>query len=98
MDNGPEFIPHALAEWGKSESIALNHIQPGKPTQNAYVERFNKIYRTEVLDCYVFDSLQKVRQMMADWLHRYNHRRPHESLRRITPVKYRVKQFPNLYF
>lgn len=51
-------------------------IQPGKPTQNAYVERFNKTYRTEVLDCCVFESRQEVRDMTADWLHRYNHQPP----------------------
>ena len=94
LDNGPEFIAHALSEWAKSKGIALNHIQPGKPTQNAYVERFNKTYRTEVLDCYVFDNLQEVRDMTADWLHRYNHHRPHEALGRIPPVEYRVKLFP----
>lgn len=69
----PEFIAHALALWAQSKGIALNHIQPGRPTQNAYVERFNRIYRTEVLDCYVFDSLQEIRDMITDWLHRYNY-------------------------
>ena len=75
-----------------------HHIQPGEPTQNAYVERFNKTYRTEVLDCHVFDSLQEVRDMTVDWLHRYNHRRPHESLGRNPHVEYRVKPFSNRYF
>ncbi|MDM7456350.1 MAG: transposase [Tepidimonas sp.] len=87
LDNGPECIATALARWAQSKGgIALNQIQPGKPTQNAYVERFNKTFRTEVLDCQVFDSLQQVRDMTADWLHRDNHR-PHEALGRIPPVK-----------
>lgn len=70
----------------------------GKPTQNAFVERFNKTYRTEVLDCHVFDSVQEVRDMTADWLHRYNYHRPHEALGRIPPLEYCGKLFPNLYF
>ena len=98
MDNGPEFTGKALDRWGYDRGVKLQFIEPGKPTQNAYVERFNKTYRTEVLDCYVFDSLKEVRDMTADWLHRYNHHRPHEALGRIPPVEYRVKLFPNLYF
>jgi putative transposase len=68
------------------------------PAQNAYVGRFNKTYRTEVLDCYVLESLKEFREMTADRPHRYNHHRPHEGLGRIPPVYYRVKLFPNLYF
>ena len=48
--------------------------------RNAYVERFNKTYRTEVLDCYLFENLLGVRDVAADWLHRYNHYRVHEAL------------------
>lgn len=98
LDNGPEFIAQALRDWAEQQGIALKHIQPGKPTQNAYVERFNRTYRTEVLDCYVFDSLHQVRAMTADWIARYNHERPHEALGRLPPIPYRMQQFPNLYF
>lgn len=59
---------------------------------------FNKTYRTKVLDCYVFDSLDEVRQMTEGWLYRYNYHRSHDSSGRIPSVGYRVKQFPNLYF
>ncbi|WP_082876986.1 DDE-type integrase/transposase/recombinase [Hydrogenophaga crassostreae] len=60
MDNGPSFIVIALAQWAESPGIALNHIQPGTPLQNAYAERVNKTYRIETLNWYVIDSLQEV--------------------------------------
>lgn len=88
-------VAHALGHKAQSKGIVLQHFQPGKPTQDLYVERFNKTYRTEVLDSYAFDILQKVRDMTGDWLHRYNYHRPHEALDRIPPVGYRVKPFPS---
>jgi putative transposase len=60
------------------------HIQPGKPTQNAYIERFNRTFRAKVLDRYVFTALTDVRRMTEDWQHRYNYDRP----RRSSPVRY----------
>lgn len=98
LANGPGFIAHALAAWARSKGIALTHIQPGRPTKNAYVEHFNRTYRTEVLDCHVFDSSQEVRDMTDDRRPRYNHHRPHDVLRSVPPVDYRANQFPNLCF
>lgn len=95
LDNGPELVSQMLAQWAADNGVELMFTQPGKPTQNAYIERFNRSYRTEVLDCYVFESLHEVRQLTEDWMHRYNHERPHEALGRIPPVAYRMQQYPN---
>jgi putative transposase len=88
MDNGPELISADLEAWARQHAVELRFIQPGKPNQNAYIERFNRTYRDEVLDCYVFETLDEVRHMTADWLVRYNHHRPHESLGNLSPRQY----------
>lgn len=96
LDNGPEFISQALGDWAKRRGIELQFIQPGKPTQNAYIERFNKTFRTEVLSCYVFTSLSEVRDMTEDWLKRYNESRPHEALGNLTPRQYLMQNAPSV--
>jgi putative transposase len=88
LDNGPELISHELAKWATDQHITLQFIQKGRPTQNAYIERFNRTYRQGVLDCYVFNTLDEVRAIAAEWLEHYNHKRPHESLGRIPPKQY----------
>ena len=85
MDNGPELISQRLESWAKEKSIALLHIQPGKPAQNAYIERFNRTYREEVLDSYLFDHLEEVRNITEHWLEDYNMIRPHEALQGLPP-------------
>ena len=80
MDNGPELISQRLETWAKDHHIDLRHIQPGKPAQNAYVERFNRTYREDVLDAYLFDDLQEVHAITQQWLEDYNTIRPHEAL------------------
>lgn len=94
LDNGPEFISAALKQWAQQHRVQLLHIQPGKPTQNAYIERFNRTFRTEVLDRYVFTSLNEVRRMAEDWRHRYNHHRPHRALGGLPPIRYAMTQSP----
>ena len=63
-------------------------IQPGKPDQNAFIERFNKTYREEVLDAYVFDSIEQIREITEAWLREYNEERPHDSLGRVPPLTF----------
>jgi putative transposase len=93
LENRPEFISTALKQWASQHRIELLHLQPGKPTQNAYIERFNRTLRTEVLDRYVFTSLDEVRRISEDWRHHYNHDRPHRSLGGLSPINCAVASF-----
>ena len=92
MDNGPEFISKLTQSWSKANEIEFKYIQPGKPSQNAYVERFNRSYRGHVLDAYTFDSLNDVREVSEIWVDDYNNHRPHDSLGGLPPRVYRKKQ------
>ena len=90
-DNGPEFISHRLQQWCEQNKITLQYIQPGEPTQNAYIERNNGSLRRELLDAYMFTTVKEVRQMTQDWQMDYNHYRPHKALKYETPVGYHKK-------
>jgi len=86
VDNGPEFRSNAFVNWCSKEAITIKYIQPGKPMQNAYIERLNRTYREDVLDAYLFESLEEVRILSDEWQYSYNHVLPHSSLDNQTPV------------
>jgi putative transposase len=89
-DNGPEFISHTLKEWGDKNQVMLQFTQPGKPMQNGFIERFNRSYRTAVLDANHFAELAQVRLLSDAFLDDYNQHRPHESLGDMSPIQYRL--------
>lgn len=89
VDNGPEMLAGVFTEWCRDHAVELVYIQPGKPNQNAYIERFNRSFRAEVLNRYLFTSLAEVRELSAAWLISYNEERPHASLGNIPPAVFR---------
>jgi putative transposase len=88
VDNGPEFISDKLQQWCDDQQIRLQFIQPGKPVQNAFIERNNGSLRKELLDAYLFYSLREVRLMAEEWRQDYNCERPHESLGFVPPIEF----------
>lgn len=89
VDNGPEWTSREFREWCAGKGIAIQYIQPGKPMQNGYIERFNRTYRQAVLDAHLFDDIMQVRILSEDWMVDYNQQRPHESLGNKTPIGYK---------
>ena len=84
-DNGPEYISQMLRDWAQASGIELRYIQPGKPTQNAYIERFNRTVRQECLELHLFDSIEQAQDITTQWLWTYNNERPHFALGGIPP-------------
>lgn len=85
VDNGPEFLSKVFTNWCTKKGIEVKYIQPGRPMQNGYIERLNRTYREDVLDAYLFESLEEVRIISDEWQHGYNNYHPHKSLNRKTP-------------
>lgn len=90
-DNGTEFTSKAMFFWSKESSVSLGFIQPGKPTQNAFVESLNGKFRNECLNQHWFRSLDEARYEIDQWREHYNNVRPHSSLGYIPPVEFAEK-------
>ena len=96
VDNRPEFISTYLEMWCKNHNIKLDFIRPGKPTENARVERFNGSLRRELLNCYIFGSLSQVREKAQEWMEDYNCHRPHEALNDLSPIEFLNRHNSNM--
>ena len=86
VDNGPEYISGKLMEWAKKQSVRLEYIQPSKPQQNAYIERYNRTVRGEWLSQYIFETIEEAQNQATEWLWTYNNERPNMGIGGITPA------------
>jgi len=91
MDNGPEFTSKALFFWSRKTGVKLHFIQPGKPTQNAFVDSFNGKFRDGCLNQHWFRDLDDARRIFEGWREHYNAVRPHSSLGYIPPAIFESK-------
>ena len=91
VDNGPEFTSIHFQDWCEQNDIKIRYIQPGKPVQNSFIERFNRSYREEILNAYLFSSLEQVNILTEEWIEHYNNKRPHEALGDQTPIEFSAK-------
>lgn len=87
MDNGPEYVSGKLMEWAKKQGITLSHIQPGKPQQNAYVERYNHTVRHEWLDQYIKECIDETQAFATKWLSTYNNERTNLGFGGMTAIE-----------
>jgi putative transposase len=83
---GPEYISETLRKWAEKNKITIQHIQPGQPQQNAYVERYNRTVRHEWLDQYIIESIEEAQDQATQWLWTYNNDRPNMGIGGITPA------------
>jgi putative transposase len=86
VDNDPEYISGMLKAWAETHGIHMKYIQPGKPQQNAYIERYNRTVRHEWLDQNIFETIQEAQEQATKWLWTYNNDRPNMAIGGITPA------------
>ena len=87
-DNGPEFRSKEYEQWCEKKKITPVYAEPGKPMQNGYIERFNRTFREDNLDAYLFTSTTQLQIISDKWVEDYNQNHPHESLGDQSPTEY----------
>lgn len=88
VDNGPEYCATAFCQWCERNGIRIQYIQPGKPMQNGFIERLNRLFREDVLDAYLFEDLEELRLLADRWMEDYNNYHPHSALGGLSPLAY----------
>jgi putative transposase len=86
VDNGPEYVSGKLMEWAEKRNVRLEYIQPGKPQQNAYIERYNRTLRDEWLGQCIFETIEEAQDQATECLWTYNNERPNMGISGMTPV------------
>jgi putative transposase len=84
---GPEYISETLKKWAEKHVVTIQHIQPGQPQQNAYIERYNRTVRHEWLDQYIIETIEEAQNFATQWLWTYNNDRPNMGIGGITPAQ-----------
>jgi len=100
VDNGPEYISEKLKKWASRHGVAIQHIQPGQPRQNACIERYNRVrhwartsgafncsLRHEWLDQDIIESIEEAQDHATRWLWTCNNERPNMGIGGITPAR-----------
>jgi putative transposase len=96
-DNGPEFVSRTVDQWAYEQGLQWHTIQPSRPMENGYVERFNGRFRDECLNENWFGDLADAREKIAQWKQDYNEQRPHSSLQYRTPVEFAAQSAASFY-
>lgn len=96
VDNGPEFVSKALDEWARRHRVTLAFSRTGTPTDNPFIEAFNRRFRQECLDQHRVASLNEARIVIAAWRKDYNTVRPHRALANLTPAAFKAKALEKL--
>ncbi len=78
-------LKQSLVDWANEKQITLMNIQLGKPTQDAYIERFNRTVRHEWLDMHLFESIEHAQYLATEWLWTYNNERPNSAIEGVPP-------------
>ena len=94
-DNGPEFIAKEYKEWCNDKGIIPIYSEPGKPMQNGYVERHNRTFREDVLDAYLFATVQQFNVIAEKWMEDFNHYHPHQALNKMSPIEFADRRQPS---